>query len=97
MEAGLWIYAEDGTTVLFDSTTSNVTALGFVDTGKSNGAITHPLFAKGRPVIISAMPIAGTQYTVPDIVITGNTIAWTFKVNGANYNQPVRLGYGVRG
>lgn len=96
MEAGLWIYAEDGVTLLFGSGTSNVTALGFVNTGKSNGSITHPLFAKGRPVVISALPLEGTSWVVPDITISGNTLSWAFKVSGANYNQPIRIGYGVR-
>lgn len=92
----LRIYAEDGVTELFGPGTSNVTALGVVSTGKSNGSISHPLFARGRPVIISALPEAGTSFTIPDIVISGTTISWTFNVSGANYNQPVRLAYGVR-
>jgi hypothetical protein len=96
MEPALWIWAADGTTVLFGPGTSNVTALGIVSTGKSNGSVSHPLFARGRPVIISALPESGTSYTIPDIVISGNTISWSFKVSGANYNQPVRLAFGVR-
>jgi hypothetical protein len=97
MEPGLYVWAEDGTTLLFGPGTSNVTALGFIDTGKSNGSITHPLFARGRPVVLSANPIEGTSWTIPDIVISGNTISWTFHQSGANYNQPCRIGYGVRG
>jgi len=96
METGLWIYADDGTTVLFGPGTSNVTALGFVTTGKSNGSVTHPMFARGRPVVISALPLAGTSFSVPDIVISGDTIAWSFDQSGASWNQPVRIGYGVR-
>ena len=96
MEPGLWIYAEDGTTLLFGPGTSNVTVLGVVDTGKNNGAITHPLFASGRPVVVSALPVAGTSYTIPDITISGTTITWAFRVSGASYNQPVRIAYGVR-
>lgn len=95
-EPALWIWGPDGTTVLFGPDTSNVTAIGFVSTGKSNGSITHPMFARGLPVIISALPESGTSFTIPDIVISSSGISWTFKVSGANYNQPIRLGYGVR-
>lgn len=97
MEPGLWIYAEDGTTLLFGPGTSNVTVLGVVDTGKNGGSINHPMFALGRPVVVSALPAAGTSFTIPDISITGTTITWSFRVDGANYNQPVRIAYGVRG
>lgn len=93
--AGLWLFDSQGREV-FSPFTSNVTALGVVSTGKSNGSISHPLFARGRPVIISALPEAGTSFTIPDIVISGNMISWTFNQSGANYNQPVRLAFGVR-
>lgn len=96
MEPGLWIYAEDGTTVLFGPGTSNVTVLGTVTTGKTNGSVSHPLFARGRPVVVSVLPAEGTSWTIPDVVISGNSISWSFTVSGANYNQPVRIAYGVR-
>lgn len=96
MEPGLWIWASDGTTLLFGPGTSNVTALGFVSTGKTNGSVTHPLFARGLPVIISCLPEAGSSWTIPDITVSSSGISWTFQTNGANWNQPVRIGYGVR-
>lgn len=94
-DAGLWIYDTDGT-VRFGQGTSNVTILGVVDTGKSNGSITNPLLAKGKPVFGGANPVAGTGYTVPDVTFSGTTMSWSFKVSGANYNQPCRIIYGVR-
>lgn len=95
MEAGLWIYDDQGRE-RFSPGTSNVTVLGIIETTKSNGSITNPLLAKGTPIVVSAHAIAGTSFTIPDITFSGNTMSWTFRVNGANYNQPVRIAYGVR-
>lgn len=93
--AGFWIFDDQGREI-FSPFTSNVTNLGIVSTGKSNGSVSHPLFARGRPVIISALPESGTSYTIPNIVASSTGISWTFNVSGANYNQPVRIAYGVR-
>lgn len=96
MEPGLWIYADDGVTVLFGPSTSNVTVIGVIETGRTNGSFTHALFQKGRPVIVSALPIAGASFSVPDITTSASGIAWTFPTPNANYNQPCRITFGVR-
>lgn len=95
MEAGLWIY-DDQNRLRFGPGTSNVTVLGIIETTKSNGSVTNPLLAKGTPIVVSAYAIAGTSFSVPEITFSGNTMSWAFRVNGANYNQPVRIAYGVR-
>lgn len=95
MDAGLWIYDDQGRE-RFSPSTSNVTVLGIIETGKSNGSISNPLLALGTPIVVSAYATAGTSYSVPEISFSGNTMSWAFRVNGANYNQPVRIAYGVR-
>jgi hypothetical protein len=93
--AGLWLFDALDREV-FNPFTANVTALGFLSTGKSNGSFTHPRFATGRPVVLSALAEEGTTFVIPDILINGNTISWTFKQSGSNANQSVRIGFGVR-
>jgi len=95
MEAGLWIYDTSGG-IRFGPGTSNVTILGVVETGKTNGSVTNALLSKGTPVFGGALPIGGTSFAIPDVTFSGNTMSWTFRVSGANNNQPVRIIYGVR-
>lgn len=96
MEAGLWIYDDQGRE-RFSSQSSNITVIGSVITGKTNGSAYNSMFSKGRPVIVCLIPVEGTSWNVPDVQIVGDSIQWWFEVNNANTNQPVKIIYGVRG
>ena len=95
MEAGLWLYDDQGR-VKFGPGTSNVTVLGVVETTKADGSITNPLFAKGFPIVVSAYATSGSTFSVPNITFSGNTMSWKFRVTNAVYNRPVRITYGFR-
>lgn len=96
MQAGLWLYDNQGRE-RFGPGVSNVTILGVVDTGQTNGSVTSSEFSKGTPVIISAYALAGsTTSLLPKITRTSNGIFWTFQVSGASGNLPFRIVYGVR-
>lgn len=95
-EAGLYIWAADGELRLGPGT-SNVTILGAFSTGKSNGSFTNPVLARGRGVIIAALPMeAGWSPVPPKLVVSGTTISWTFRISGSNGNADHRVIYGVR-
>ena len=93
--AGLWLIDQQGREK-FTPATSNVTVLGIIETGKSNGSVTNARLAKGTPVILGALPLAGSGYAVPTFTVSGNTISWTFRNSGANTNQSCRFAYGFR-
>ena len=97
MADGLAIWSEDGR-LLFGPTTSNVTVLGIVNTGKSNGSINNPALSIGMPVVVQALASEGdiTSFYMPRIQFSGSTLSWSFEVSGANYNVPARIIYGVR-
>lgn len=94
MTAGLFIYEADGVTERFGPNTRNGTVLGVHTTGKANGSITDARFSRGVPVILSVLAVEFGTFVVPDIVISGNTLSWTFATNSANWNTPVRIVYG---
>ena len=95
--AGLYLYDDQGREK-FSPATSNVTVLGIVNTGKSNGSVTNPVLAKGTPVIVASLPNDGSNATfnMPKVTASGTTISWTWKQSGANYNVEHRIVYGVR-
>lgn len=95
MTAGIWIYEPDGVTVRVGPGTSNVTILGVVSTGTSSGSITNAMLSKGRPVVVSAVPINTTAFRYPKIRFSGNTMTWTFDTAGSS-NAPMRIIYGIR-
>lgn len=95
MEAGLWLYDSLGRE-RFGPGTSNITLLGVVVTGRVNGSVSHPDFAKGRPVIVSAMATEGPTSLLPKITKSASGIAWSFASSNSNANVSVRILYGVR-
>mgnify|MGYP006894101126 CR=1 FL=1 len=95
-EPGLYIWNADGDLRLGPNT-SNVTILGAFNTGKSNGSISNPVLARGRGVIIAALPLAaGWSPVPPKLTVSGTTISWTFRISGSNGNADHRVIYGVR-
>lgn len=95
MEAGVWLYDSLGRE-RFGPGTSNVTLLGSVSTGKVNGSVSHPDFAKGTPVIVSATAESGTTVFLPTITKSASAISWAFATSGALSNVPFRIRFGVR-
>ncbi len=95
-EAGLYIWDADSNLRLGPGT-SNVTILGAFATGKSNGSISNALLARGRGVIIAALPMAaGWSPVPPKLTVSGTTISWTFRNSGSAGNADHRVIYGVR-
>lgn len=95
MDAGLWLYDSLGRE-RFGSDSSNVTILGAVETGKTNGSVSDPSFAKGTPIIISAYALSSVTTALPKITKSSGGISWAFEVSGASGNIPFRIVYGVR-
>lgn len=91
-----YIYDADGVTERVGPNTRNGVILGIANTGKSNGSLVDARFSRGVPFIAAVMATEGANIVVPDVAISGTTLSWTFKVSGANYNQPCRIVYGYR-
>lgn len=94
-EAGLWLYDDQGRE-RFGPGTSNVTILGIINTGTTNGSVSNALLALGTPVIIGAFAQTGPTTALPTITKGGTTISWAFAVSGSPGNVPFRIIYGYR-
>lgn len=94
MPSGLQTFDAQGNVIIDTSVRCGV-LLGTVDSGKFNGSVVNGGFANGTPFWSVICLDVGYAIYGPKIVVTGNTLTWTFRVNGANYNNNFRIIYGT--
>lgn len=92
MAAGLQVWDEFGRP-LVEITDRMTRVLGLVDTGGSNGSVSHVGFASGSSWFHVLTPAVGLTADFPNIVISGNTLSWTYTY--LQYATPVQIVYGV--
>lgn len=95
MPQGLQIWDAAGNIVL-DTNYRTARRLGSVVTGTSNGSLYIPDFVQGQPFFISEPLLDNVAYFVlPNVVISGYTLSWSFPSQEASSRNSMSIAYGV--